>query len=138
MQGDSRSLTHRSGTPTKMKATRIFETVLYAPDLARAERFYREVRTKIHDRKLPTHGAEGEGHVAFAVPASELADWRVHLHAHGVPIEVEVDWDEGGRSIYFRDPAGNSVELAHQCHGVSGETRVDDPPRAHRPRRERQ
>lgn len=124
-----------------MKATRIFETVLYAPDLARAERFYREVlglevvsrsegrgvvfrcghgvllvfnpdRTRIHDRKLPTHGAVGEGHVAFAVPASELADWRVHLQARGVPIEVEGDWDEGGRSIYFRDPAGNSVELA--------------------------
>jgi hypothetical protein len=25
---------------------------------------------------------------------------------------TEVDWDEGGRSIYFRDPAGNVVELA--------------------------
>jgi hypothetical protein len=29
-----------------------------------------------------------------------------------VEIEREVDWDEGGTSLYVRDPAGNSVELA--------------------------
>jgi catechol 2,3-dioxygenase-like lactoylglutathione lyase family enzyme len=34
------------------------------------------------------------------------------LRKAGVSIEREVDWDEGGRSIYFRDPAGNVVELA--------------------------
>jgi catechol 2,3-dioxygenase-like lactoylglutathione lyase family enzyme len=33
------------------------------------------------------------------------------LCARGIEIEREVGWDEGGRSIYFRDPAGNSVEL---------------------------
>ena len=27
-------------------------------------------------------------------------------------IEQEVDWPRGGRSFYFRDPAGNSLELA--------------------------
>ena len=26
-------------------------------------------------------------------------------------IEKEVEWPKGGRSLYFRDPAGNSVEL---------------------------
>jgi hypothetical protein len=26
-------------------------------------------------------------------------------------IEKEFGWPRGGRSIYFRDPAGNSVEL---------------------------
>jgi catechol 2,3-dioxygenase-like lactoylglutathione lyase family enzyme len=31
---------------------------------------------------------------------------------HGVEIEAEVTWPSGGQSIYFRDPAGNSVELA--------------------------
>jgi catechol 2,3-dioxygenase-like lactoylglutathione lyase family enzyme len=30
---------------------------------------------------------------------------------HGVPIELETDWPRGGKSLYFRDPAGNSVEL---------------------------
>jgi hypothetical protein len=29
----------------------------------------------------------------------------------GVAIEQEVDWPRGGKSLYFRDPAGNSVEL---------------------------
>ena len=27
-------------------------------------------------------------------------------------VEMEVEWPEGGRSLYVRDPAGNSVELA--------------------------
>ena len=30
----------------------------------------------------------------------------------GVAIEAEVEWPSGGRSLYFRDPAGNVVELA--------------------------
>lgn len=124
-----------------MKAMRIFETALYAKDLAAAERFYCEVlglevvsrlekrgvafrcgqgvllvfdpkRTRVPDREVPTHGADGEGHVAFAIPQSELDAWRRHLQERGVSIEVEVEWPEGGQSIYFRDPAGNSVELA--------------------------
>jgi catechol 2,3-dioxygenase-like lactoylglutathione lyase family enzyme len=28
-----------------------------------------------------------------------------------VDIEAEVVWPTGGRSLYFRDPAGNSIEL---------------------------
>ncbi|MDQ3546548.1 MAG: glyoxalase/bleomycin resistance/extradiol dioxygenase family protein, partial [Verrucomicrobiota bacterium] len=38
--------------------------------------------------------------------------WRERLQEAGVAIESEVEWPEGGRSLYFRDPAGNSVELA--------------------------
>ncbi len=34
-----------------------------------------------------------------------------HLVAQGIVIEAEVEWPPGGKSIYFRDPAGNSVEL---------------------------
>jgi catechol 2,3-dioxygenase-like lactoylglutathione lyase family enzyme len=34
------------------------------------------------------------------------------LTAAGVAIESEVRWPKGGRSIYFRDPAGNSLECA--------------------------
>ena len=30
---------------------------------------------------------------------------------HGVSIEKEVEWPKGGKSLYFRDPTGNSVEL---------------------------
>jgi hypothetical protein len=34
------------------------------------------------------------------------------LRQAAIPIEREVEWEEGGHSIYFRDPAGNVVELA--------------------------
>ena len=58
------------------------------------------------------HGARGAGHVAFEVPDDELDAWRVHLERCRVEIESEVDWPAGGHSVYFRDPAGNSIELA--------------------------
>ena len=58
------------------------------------------------------HGARGVGHVAFRVAESTWPDWRAKLVAAGVRIEAEVAWPGGGRSIYVRDPGGNSVELA--------------------------
>lgn len=61
---------------------------------------------------IPTHGATGPGHVAFAIFESEIPRWRDHLTASGVTIESEISWPQGGHSIYFRDPAGNSLELA--------------------------
>ncbi|HUF29027.1 MAG TPA: VOC family protein [Gemmatimonadaceae bacterium] len=60
----------------------------------------------------PPHGATGPGHVAFTVADAELDDWRSHLAAHGISIEREISWPRGGRSLYVRDPAGNSIELA--------------------------
>jgi len=61
---------------------------------------------------VPAHGAHGPGHVAFAVAEASLDDWRARLGAHGVAVEAEIAWPRGGRSLYVRDPAGNSVELA--------------------------
>lgn len=61
---------------------------------------------------VPTHGAHGPGHVAFAMRDAEVDAWREHLKKNGVEIEKEMSWPGGGHSIYFRDPAGNSVELA--------------------------
>jgi catechol 2,3-dioxygenase-like lactoylglutathione lyase family enzyme len=61
---------------------------------------------------VPAHGAIGAGHVAFAIDDDALDAWRARLTAAGVPIEAEIDWPRGGRSLYVRDPAGNSVELA--------------------------
>ena len=123
-----------------LKAKRIFETVIYANDLAAAERFYTEVlglekysgfgvaisfrcaggvllifdpdKAIQPNRGVPSHGAHGPGHLAFAARADELEGWREQLRAHGVAIEMEVEWEQGGTSIYFRDPAGNSIELA--------------------------
>lgn len=64
------------------------------------------------DGTVPPHGATGAGHVAFAVKDADIAAWRMYLESHGIAIESEVTWPRGGLSIYVRDPAGNSVELA--------------------------
>lgn len=122
-----------------MEINAVLETCLYASDLEAAERFYRDVLglrflSRVEGRHVffrcgagvflvfnpdatavpgfPPHGAHGPGHVAFRIPASEFDVWRERLRGHAVPIEAEVDWPRGGHSIYFRDPAGNSVELA--------------------------
>jgi catechol 2,3-dioxygenase-like lactoylglutathione lyase family enzyme len=61
---------------------------------------------------VPLHGTEGEGHVCFRASAAEIDGWRAHLMANGVAIEADFEWPDGGRSIYFRDPAGNCLEFA--------------------------
>jgi catechol 2,3-dioxygenase-like lactoylglutathione lyase family enzyme len=60
---------------------------------------------------LPAHGASGPGHFALGIEAEALDAWRKLLPSHGVTIEQEVEWPRGGKSLYFRDPAGNLVEL---------------------------
>jgi len=63
-------------------------------------------------RDVPSHGRTGPGHVAFRVEPDELDAWAEHLESVGVGVEQRVEWDgERGRSVYCRDPAGNSVEL---------------------------
>ena len=62
---------------------------------------------------VPVHGAAGAGHVAFAATAAELDALARRLPAAGVAIEADFRWPgSGARSIYLRDPAGNSVEFA--------------------------
>ena len=70
------------------------------------------VPTTVNGAPVPLHGARGAGHMAFAVGETSLPAWRAHLEANGVAIESEVTWPRGGKSLYVRDPAGNSVELA--------------------------
>jgi catechol 2,3-dioxygenase-like lactoylglutathione lyase family enzyme len=119
---------------------RVLETVLYVDDLEAAERFYGEVLGLTLDsrkpglfcffrigqgmlllfdpqasrvgRDVPAHGATGAGHACFAAAEAELDAWRRRLEGRGVAIEHEQAWPRGGRSFYFRDPAGNSLELA--------------------------
>jgi catechol 2,3-dioxygenase-like lactoylglutathione lyase family enzyme len=62
--------------------------------------------------EVPTHGATGPGHLAFAATPEELDQWRARLLDHGVSVEREIEWPNGARSLYFRDPAGNSLEFA--------------------------
>jgi len=128
-----------------MKIQNIAEAVLYVNDLPEATRFYQEVlglpvslsfddasflqtgerstlilfdraRLKRRQSAIPHHGAEGPGHVAFAVPHESLAAWRRRLAEHGVAVEHEQSWPQGTHSVYFRDPAGNSVELIDDRH----------------------
>ncbi len=58
----------------------------------------------------PEHGMKGAGHIAFAARDSEIDQWKEYLAAHGISIEKEISWEKG-RSIYFRDPSENSVEI---------------------------
>ncbi|MEX0323184.1 MAG: VOC family protein [Puniceicoccaceae bacterium] len=123
-----------------MRADRIFETVLYAKDLVAAKAFYGDIlgmqlireselfltfrisysvllifdadASSAAGRSVPAHGAKGEGHIAFAASDKEIDEWQAHFEANGVEIEQIVEWSEGGRSLYVRDPAGNSVEFA--------------------------
>ncbi|MBB3132702.1 catechol 2,3-dioxygenase-like lactoylglutathione lyase family enzyme [Rhizobium pisi] len=62
--------------------------------------------------QVPPHGMTGEGHACFRVSGRNIDAIAARLTAAGVAIESEVRWPNGGRSIYFRDPAGNSLECA--------------------------
>lgn len=64
------------------------------------------------DLAAPPHGADGPGHVCFSAPEPALSDWEETLTAAGHEIERRITWPNGARSIYLRDPAGNSVEFA--------------------------
>lgn len=61
---------------------------------------------------VPPHGARGPGHFCMAAASKDIDIWRNHLETNGIQIEADFTWPQGGRSIYFRDPAGNSVEIA--------------------------
>ena len=62
---------------------------------------------------IPGHGATGPSHMAFAITPEQVQPWLDRLAAHHVPVESRVIKPDGrGESIYFRDPAGNSIELA--------------------------
>ena len=121
----------------------VLETCLYVDDLDAAEQFYTDVlglaRVSRRDGRhvffrlgtgmlllflpestsndtadAPPHGARGPGHVAFHVPQETLTAWQDRLIRHGVAIEQIIEWPNAVKSIYFRDPAGNSLEFASE------------------------
>jgi catechol 2,3-dioxygenase-like lactoylglutathione lyase family enzyme len=71
-----------------------------------------KVATTVAGAPVPFHGTRGAGHLAFAVCEEDIPAWREHLQRAGVVIESEIHWPQGGTSLYVRDPAGNSIELA--------------------------
>ena len=58
------------------------------------------------------HDGDGELHLAFAIPAAELAAWEAWLAANGIPVEEKKAWERGGISLYFRDPDRHLLEIA--------------------------
>jgi catechol 2,3-dioxygenase-like lactoylglutathione lyase family enzyme len=61
---------------------------------------------------IPPHGGEGRLHLAFAITTEAYDSWKMELAARKIKIESEIRWQRGGRSLYFRDPENNLVELA--------------------------
>ena len=123
-----------------MKIQAVIETAIYVDDLDKTEAFYRTILglpviakeagrhvffqvggsnvllafiadATLKGDQLPPHGAKGPGHFALGIEPDDLDGWRDRLRGHGIAIEKEVQWPRGGKSLYFRDPAGNSVEL---------------------------
>jgi catechol 2,3-dioxygenase-like lactoylglutathione lyase family enzyme len=121
------------------KTDGILESSLYVSDLARSVRFYQEMfgfpvisdlderGCALHagpnqvlllfkkgaSRAIPSpHDGDGELHLAFAIPAAELAPWESWLHEKGIAVELKRTWDRGGWSLYFRDPDRHLLELA--------------------------
>jgi catechol 2,3-dioxygenase-like lactoylglutathione lyase family enzyme len=62
--------------------------------------------------KPPPHGAAGSIHTCFVADPEEYERWRTRLTESAVPIVEEIEWDNGVKSFYFHDPAGNVLEIA--------------------------
>ncbi len=62
--------------------------------------------------RIPPHDGNGPVHLAFGIGLADFDEWEARLNEMQVPIESRVDWARGGKSLYFRDPDGHSVELA--------------------------
>jgi catechol 2,3-dioxygenase-like lactoylglutathione lyase family enzyme len=131
----------------KPRIEHLLEAALYADDLDRAEAFFRDVlgmellgkeagrhvffragqgvlllfnpETTLKEGPFPVHGTQGPGHAALAISADSWDSWWRRLEEQGVRIEKEITWPRGGRSLYFRDPAGNLIELVTPgCWGL--------------------
>jgi catechol 2,3-dioxygenase-like lactoylglutathione lyase family enzyme len=118
----------------------ILESSLYVDDLPRSVRFYQElfgfpvISSDFGERGcamhagphqvlllfkkgasreiLSPHDGDGELHIAFAIPAAELAAWEAWLAKKGIAVEEKRSWELGGWSLYFRDPDRHLLELA--------------------------
>jgi catechol 2,3-dioxygenase-like lactoylglutathione lyase family enzyme len=71
-------------------------------------------REKLRDRDEPLarHGTSGDGHLCLLASPEDYEEWKERLTAAGISIDHEEPWEGGRRSFYFRDPAGNLLEIA--------------------------
>jgi catechol-2,3-dioxygenase len=72
------------------------------------------MQTRTNNGSLPVHGAltpPSSIHFAMEIEEQEYHASKQLLASNKIAIEKEVNWDSQAKSIYFRDPAGNLVEL---------------------------
>jgi catechol 2,3-dioxygenase-like lactoylglutathione lyase family enzyme len=131
-------------TQAQPPVRRVLETSLYVADLDRAQAFYERL-VMLRDHRMcalavpgqqalllfreggsvnpsptpfgviPPHDAHGVQHLCFSIDHADLDRWAAHLEMSGVAIESRIAWPARGRSLYFRDPDGHSLEV-----GTSG------------------
>jgi catechol 2,3-dioxygenase-like lactoylglutathione lyase family enzyme len=121
------------------KSEGILESSLYVEDVGVSARFYGKIfgfrvisdfgergcALRAGDRQVlllfkkggslsiqSPHDGDGELHLAFAIAASELANWEAWLAENGIPVEEKRAWELGGQSVYFRDPDRHLLEIA--------------------------
>ena len=73
--------------------------------------------TNKDDSKFPIHGAFTPPsiiHFALEIDKENYNSAKYTLNENNVKIEREVVWEKGTNSVYFRDPAGNLVEIITQ------------------------
>jgi catechol 2,3-dioxygenase-like lactoylglutathione lyase family enzyme len=66
------------------------------------------------NNSFPAHGAitpPSSIHFALEIEQVNYEVARNVLIQNGISIEKEISWDSGGKSIYFRDPVSNLVEI---------------------------
>ena len=71
-------------------------------------------KTLANNTQLPTHGAFAPPsiiHFALEIKEESYGEAKSVLDQNNIKIEKEVIWEKGANSIYFRDPAGNLVEI---------------------------
>jgi catechol 2,3-dioxygenase-like lactoylglutathione lyase family enzyme len=124
-----------------MKFSKIIETCIYSSNLKEMKEFYqdklgleivseeanRHVFFKVGENMLlifnpkvtmyekdTKHGAMTPPsmiHFAFEIKKDYFQPIKTYISNNNIEIEKEVTWKNGGLSIYFRDPAGNLVEI---------------------------
>src|ERR671914_192753 len=97
-----------------MKIKKVVETCIYSSDLESMLLIFDPLRTKTNNGSLPAHGTPtppSSIHFAMEIEEQEYHASKQLLIDNNIAIEKEVNWDNHAKSIYFRDPAGNLVEL---------------------------
>lgn len=69
-------------------------------------------RLAARNEPIADHGSRGPDHACLVAGAGRLDTWRERLREEGVELTHEQEWPAGGRSLYFKDPAGNLLEIA--------------------------